>query len=270
MFMTDQDASFSGSIPANYDAWLGPMFFEPYAEDLARRCRRLHAAATLEIAAGTGILTKHLQQRLRKDAHLVVTDISATMLELGKARVGFDERIEWRIADATALPFDDNTFDAVVGQFGLMFFADKVGALREVRRVVKDGGTVLLNTWASLADNPIARIAHDEVASFFHTNPPSFFSLPYGLHDQTAVKQMFSDAGFESVDCDVVDYTATSASAQGAAKGLVFGTPLFTQIQDRGTADPTAIMHAVATRLAEAGGAQPMRLPMRALVFTAR
>ncbi len=268
--MTNSDAAFAGSIPATYDSALGPMFFEPYARDLARRLKVHSGDAVLELAAGTGIVTRRLLKRMPANSRLVATDLNEAMLDVAKANVPADPRVNWQKADAGALPFPDQSFDAVVCQFGLMFFPDQVGALRESRRVLKAGGTLLLNTWGALADNPIASRAHTTIASFFHTDQPPFYLVPFGLHDRDAVRQMFLDAGFTTVDVDVVDLTGTSASALTAAKGLVFGTPVLHQIQERGGAPPETIMHAVAERLSQEGGAQPMELPMRALVFTAQ
>src|SRR5687768_13579650 len=130
--MTNSDAAFAGSIPAIYDSALGPMFFEPYARDLAKRLKVRSGDAVLEIAAGTGIVTRRLLKRLPAGAELVATDLNNAMIEIAKAKVDTDPRLRWQQADAGALPFPDQSFDAVVCQFGLMFFPDKVSALREV------------------------------------------------------------------------------------------------------------------------------------------
>ena len=267
--MTNSDASLGGSVPGIYDSALGPMFFEPYARDLVKRLKVGNGESVLEIAAGTGIVTKHLLERLPSSARLVATDLNEAMLEVGKQNVRDDRRLQWQTADAQSLPFADHSFDAIVCQFGLMFFPDKAGALREMRRVLKPGGRLVLNTWAALRDNPIAQRAHDTIASFFRSDPPPFYTIPFGLHDADAVKRLLGDAGFTDVDVDVVNITGTSASAVLAAKGLVCGTPVIAQINERGGVASGAIVHAVAEQLSHQGGAEPMRLPMRALVFTA-
>ncbi len=266
--MTNQDVAFSGMNPAIYDRQLGPMFFEPYARDLVRRLTVGASAAVLEIAAGTGIVTEHLRETLPTGVRLVVTDLNEAMLDLARQKIGPDSRIEWQKADACALPFADGSFDAVVCQFGLMFFPDKPAALRETHRVLKSSGMLLLNVWGSLADNPIASVAHEVAASFFPTDPPKFYTIPFGLHDEALLTRMMSEAGFSNVSCETVDFIGESESPESAAKGLVLGTPLVTAIQERGTINPTVIVHAVAARLTTEGGAAPMRLPMRALVLT--
>ena len=156
----------------------------------------------------------------------------------------------------------------MLNQFGLMFPADKVGVLREARRVLKPAGTFLFNVWGTFADNPIGRLANEVIGSFFPQDPPQFYETPFGLHDRGVVERMAREAGFENITCDVVDLVGESESAESAARGLIFGSPVFNQIQQR-NGDPDAIMRALTERLAQEGGARPMRLPMRALVFEA-
>src|SRR5689334_15329638 len=134
--MSDQHAAFVGSIPENYDLYLGPCLFEPYANDIARRITVPERGSLLEIACGTGIVTRRLRNQLPKSVRITSTDLNEAMLSYAAAKFGPDDSVEWRQADATALPFADSSFEAVVCQFGLMFFPDKLAALREVRRVL--------------------------------------------------------------------------------------------------------------------------------------
>jgi len=128
------------------------------------------AASVLEVAAGTGILTRPLLEVLPEDARLVVTDLNEPMLDYAKQKIATDARLDWRQADGSALPFPDHMFDALVCQYGLMFFPDKVRALGEARRVLKPYGTLLFNVWGSLADNPIARLAHEVIGPLYGRN----------------------------------------------------------------------------------------------------
>jgi ubiquinone/menaquinone biosynthesis C-methylase UbiE len=261
--------SFSGSVPQHYDRKLGPLLFAPYAEDLARRLP-MHAQRVLETAAGTGVVTGHLLARLGVDARLVVTDLQDGMLELARAKFGNAPRFEFRQADATSLPVDDRSFEAVVCQFGLMFFPDRLAALREARRVLTHDGVLLLNTWGSLADNPIARTTDEELARVLPHDPPRFMEESFGMHDGEAVTDLLHQAGFTYVRCDVVDCVGESESAHHAATGLLCGSPVVAQLQERGIHDPRTLVDGLAARLTEIGGLAPMRIPMRALVVTAQ
>src|SRR4051794_35328232 len=152
--MAESSSVFAGSIPELYDRCLGPFLFQPYAEDLARRVAELASGPVLEIACGTGILTRQLRARLAPDVRLLATDLNQPMIDQARARLADVSGIEWQQADSTALPFESASFGAVVGQFGLMFPPDKQAALREARRVMPAGGLLAFNVWDSLAHNP--------------------------------------------------------------------------------------------------------------------
>jgi ubiquinone/menaquinone biosynthesis C-methylase UbiE len=137
--MATSDTLFAGSIPDLYDRLLVPLIFEPYARDLAKRVSATKPQLVLETAAGTGAVTRALASSLA-DARIVATDLNQPMLDHAKARQSGNTRIEWKQADALALPFEDRTFDVVACQFGAMFFPDKVRGYREALRVLKPGG----------------------------------------------------------------------------------------------------------------------------------
>ncbi len=267
--MTEDTPSFAGSIPVDYEARLVPMFFEPYARDVAARLPA-RASRVIETAAGTGVVARHLLERLDAEATMVVTDLQDAMLAVARKRMGNDPRVTIHAADAVDLPYDDRSFDLVVCQFGLMFFSDKLAGLREARRVLTPDGTLLLSTWGSLDDNPVAAITQEEVTRAFPEAPPPFLQVPFGMHDPDVVVDLLHGGGFSYVTSDVVSLEAVSPSAHHAAVGLLCGSPMFTQLQERGLDDPRGLIDTLAARLARAGGFAPMRLPMKAFVFTAR
>jgi len=270
--MTSSDAHFVGSIPETYHRHLGPLWFEPYAVDLAGRLELAakEAPRVLELAAGTGILTRRLRERLPAGASLVATDVNEPMLAVARANLGDKAGVEWRQADAGELPFAAETFDAVVCQFGLMFFPDRARALREAARVLVPGGQLLLNVWDSLEQNPLGRIAHETIARFFPTEPPDFYKVPFGLSDTGAVRTLLESAGFEEIRAVSVPLLAQAPSAEHAAIGLVRGNPILLAIRERGMAEPDEIVAAVAAALAKGFGNWPLRVPMQAHVFTAK
>jgi SAM-dependent methyltransferase len=132
--MSDRAADFTGSIPSFYDQGHGPVFFIDFANDIARRVATSAPKRVLEIAAGTGIVTRRLRDLLPREAQLVATDLNPPMLEVARGKFRPDENIEFQPADATALPYPDASFDAVVCQFGVMFFPDKDKGHREGAR----------------------------------------------------------------------------------------------------------------------------------------
>src|SRR6478672_959396 len=160
--MASVDVRFSGSVPANYERYMVPLLFRPYAEELARRAMVLRPRRILETAAGTGVVTAALAAAL-PDAEIVATDLNQAMLDVAKTRVDA-ANVSFRQADALDLPFGDGEFDLVVCQFGVMFYPDKVRGNAEARRVLRDGGHYVAVIWDRLDRNPASQIAHDAVA----------------------------------------------------------------------------------------------------------
>ncbi len=267
--MTDRSAQFTGSIPAAYDRFLGPMLFEPYAEDLTARLVVPGTAAVLELACGTGILTARLRRALPVTASLTATDLNEPMLAYARGKVPVSG-ITWQPADAAALPFPGAAFDAVACQFGLMFVPDKARAFGEVRRVLKPHGLFAFNVWLSLEENSFGRIARNTIARYFTSDPPTFYDVPFGFHDVPTIRGLLRAARLNVVSCDQVELEARSPSAQDAARGLVTGNPVLLDVAERATAPAEEIVGAVAAALAAEGGTAPLRLPMRALVFLAQ
>ena len=268
--MSNQHAAFAGSIPENYDRYLGPCLFEPYALDIVQRVQVSEGGSVLEIGCGTGIVTRHLRDTLPKSARLVASDLNEAMLAYGAGKFGPDDGVEWKQADATSLPFADASFDAVVCQFALMFFPDKAAALREVHRVLTPGGGFVFNVWDEISKNELAFIAHETVSTFFEGDPPTFYQVPFGLHDQGLILNLLEDAGFKDSQISVLAKTGISPSAADAAKGLVEGNPVIVEINQRATSDVQAIGAAVAAAVASRCGDKPVRGKLQALICTAR
>jgi SAM-dependent methyltransferase len=267
--MTTTNAAFVGSIPANYNRYLGPALFEPYALDIAKRVRVPDGGTVLETACGTGIVTRRLRQRLPASAELVASDLNDPMLAFAAGQLGPVPGLTWRQADACALPFPDAEFDAVVCQFGLMFVPDKDQALREARRVLRPGGQLLFNVWDSLDVNECSLIAHRTISSFFPDDPPGFFQVPYGMFDGDAVARMVSAAGFVDVRPQTISLIGESASAEALATGLVRGTPVYMAILERGTVTVETVAEGVVAALGRMTNQWPARVKTQAHVFEA-
>ena len=246
------------------------MLFEPYAQDLARMLDVKDKGRVLEIACGTGIVTRHLRNRLPAGAALVATDLNQPMIDYARRKLTGVRGIEWQTADACALPFPDKSFDAVVCQYGLMFVPDKPAAVREARRVLARGGTYLLNTWDSLERNSFARIAHETINSFFAKDPPTFYQIPFSMSDQEALKDLLAGGAFGDIKIEPVSLRGESPSARDLAQGLVEGNPVGNSIREKGGVTTDEVIQAVATAVAREFGDRPVRIPLHALVATAR
>ena len=264
--MASQAADFTGSIPEHYDRSLGPRIFADYAAELANRVATRQPGSVLELAAGTGIVTRELRKRLPATTTLVASDLNEPMLDVARNNLDpNDGAVRFEVVDATNLTFDSGSFDAITCQFGVMFFPDKTQSYREARRVLTAGGEYLFNVWGSWAANPFARIAHEAVAGFFPDNPPGFYRVPFGYHDPVEIEQALIDAGFADVTADTVPVTSAIPSAADFATGLVFGNPLSAEIAARG-GNPDVIRAAVADAIDRELGSE---MPLEALFVRA-
>ena len=268
-FVMSNDRSYIGTIPEHYDRGLVPMIFVDYAADIAHRAAAGSPARVLEIAAGTGVVTRQLRDLLPAEAHLTATDLNPPMLEIARAKFRPEEQVDFRPADATALPFPDSSFDAVVCQFGVMFFPDKDKSYREVHRVLAPGGRYLFSVWDSHAYNKFGRIQHEVPGSFFPADPPQFYKVPFSYYQIDPIKEALIEAGFSGIDIAVLTLVKEIQDATLFARGMIYGSPIIDQIRTRGGVDPDRIVDAVAQALRKEFGANPGQMTLQAIIFSA-
>ena len=267
--MPVNNAAFVGSIPENYDRHLGPVLFDPYAQDLAARVNVAEGGSALELACGTGIATRRLRDRLGPSVKLIATDLNEAMMNYAAQKFPAGEDVEWKQADATELPFADQSFDAVVCQFGLMFFPDKPRAVAEVHRVLKPGGSFVFNVWDRIELNDLAQAAHATILKFFPENPPDFYDVPFSFHDAQAIRSLVAGTGFREIDLQVIPKTATSQSARDVAHGLIHGNPVINAMNERDESKGPQVEASLAAAIAAQFGDSPVTARLQAIVCTA-
>jgi len=232
--MTERDKDFVGSIPEIYDTYLVPLIFESYAQDLAQRVGVLDPASVLETAAGSGVVARALAATLSSDAQYTVTDLNQPMLDHAASKQETDPRITWRQADAMALPFDDESFDVVVCQFGVMFYPDRIGGYAEAYRVLKPGGTLVFNVWDRIETNEFADVVTAAAATVFPDDPPRFLPrTPHGYHDERLIRDELGEAGFADLSYESLDAVSSAPSPRHPAVAYCQGTPLRNEIEER-------------------------------------
>jgi len=226
------DTQFAGSLPQIYSRYLVPLIFQPYATDLQKRVGTMHLSRLLEVAAGTGVVTRALAAA--SNASIVATDLNQAMLDEAAA-TGTPRPVEWQRADAMALPFPDGGFDAVVCQFGVMFFPDRAKAFAEARRVLRPGGVLLFNVWDRLSENEFADVVTGALARVFPDDPPRFLArIPHGYHDVPTIQRDLSNGGFtRPPSIETVAARSRADSAHVPALGYCQGTPLRNEIEAR-------------------------------------
>lgn len=266
----EADKLFAGSIPENYDRYMVPLIFAPFAADMARRAASLSPNAVLEVAAGTGAVTRVLAPKLPPGARYVVTDLNQPMLDYAAAQQATDRRISWRQANAQALPFEDAAFDLVCCQFGAMFFPDRSVAYREAKRVLKPGGHYLFNVWDRIEENVFADDVTKALARVFPNDPPRFLArTPHGYHDTALIRRELEDTGFSQVTIETRAEQSRASSPRLPAVAYCHGTVLRSEIEARDAGGLEAATDYAAAAIAERHGKGEVTAKIQAHVIMA-
>jgi SAM-dependent methyltransferase len=234
MSSSDSDITFTGSIPKVYESYLVPLIFAPFAGDMADRLAQHSVSSVLEIAAGTGVVTRALASALPENVSIVATDLNEAMLEQAQS-VGTSRPVEWLQADAAALPFPDETFDAVICQFGVMFFPDKAKAFAEAHRVLRPAGVFLFNVWDRIEENEFVDTVTTALESLFPKDPPRFHArVPHGYCSRFNIERDLAAGGFTAEpEFTTVAKQSEARSPRVVAIAYCQGTPLRNEIEER-------------------------------------
>lgn len=242
------DHVFAGSVPEIYDRLLVPLIFESYADDLVRRLGRLDVTSVLEVAAGSGAVTRAMAAGLGPEVAITATDLNEPMIRQAES-TGTARAVEWQPADVMDLPFPDGSFDAVVCQFGVMFFPDRAAAYAEVARVLRPGGVFLFNVWDRIETSEFADVVTRAVTTLWPDDPPVFLArTPHGYHDEATIQADVAAAGF-AVPAAFEELEARSRAASPHIPAVAYcqGTPLRNEIEAR---DPARLAEATETATA--------------------
>jgi ubiquinone/menaquinone biosynthesis C-methylase UbiE len=267
--VSDLDKVFSGSIPTLYETHLVPLIFEAYATDLAKRVAAINACRILEVAAGTGVVTRALAAAASEGVSIVGTDLNQAMLDKA-ATVGTARPVQWLQADAMALPFPDNEFDAVVCQFGAMFFPNKLTAFSQAHRVLKRGGVFIFNVWDRISENEFADSITTALATVFPNDPPQFLArTPHGYHDRQTIERDLAMGGFTtSPQIVTIAKRSRAESARVPAIAYCQGTPLRNEIEARNASRLGEATDMAAAALAQRFGTYALDGKIQAHVIT--
>jgi len=237
----ESDTSFTTDVAEFYESTLVPLIFRPYARDLAERTRDLAPSSVLEVACGTRVVTRALAEALPDSCSIFATDLNGAMVAHGQ-QIGTTRPVTWREADVMELPCADDSFDVAVCQFAVMFFPDRVAAYREIRRVLRPGGTFVFNVWNSIDQNEFAEVITDAVGTLYPENPPHFLArTPYGYGSPAEIESDVTAAGFETCVLVQKDEVSMAATSDLPAVACCLGTPLRNEILAR---DPDGLERA--------------------------
>ncbi len=263
------DSAFVATVAQIYERDNYALLFEPYARDIAGRLEPLETGTILETAAGTGAVTRELVRRQPETVQIVATDLNQAMLDVAATKI--DARnVRFQIADAQQLPFPEGAFDAVLCQFGVMFFPDKLGAFREAARVLKPGRRFLFNVWDDIKRNEICNVVSNELARVFPEDPPQFLKRgPFGYSDAAAIAEVLASAGFTKIEHQTVEAIGTTRSAEDAARGLCEGSPLRAELFAHGEGRARDAIASVGAAIRRRFGDGPIQTELSAHVFSA-
>ncbi|WP_328935980.1 MULTISPECIES: class I SAM-dependent methyltransferase [unclassified Streptomyces] len=251
-------------MPEAYERHLVPVFFRPFAADLAARAAAMRPRKILELAAGTGALTSAVLTAM-PTASVVATDLNQAMVTAGSGR---EPRADWRQADAEDLPFDDDGFDLVLCQFGVMFFPDRPAAYAEVRRVLAPRGRFLFNSWGPLASHAFGAAFQTALEQSMPDGAPRFLrEVPHGYSDPAVVAGDLAAAGLTLAGAEEITLDGVAPSAASVVTGFLTGTPVSAAVQAR--EDAQALQAAVTQKMTDRLGTGPVTASMTATVYTA-
>jgi ubiquinone/menaquinone biosynthesis C-methylase UbiE len=208
------------SNPAEgYESYMVPTLFRPWATSLIQAADPKPGERVLDVGCGTGVVARQVASRLGASAAVTGLDLSPNMLEVAKATATREGvAIEWREGSAEQLPFPENSFDLVLCQFALMFFADKAAALAEMRRVVTRNGRVLVSVWQGLDRHPFYQTLHNVIQERLGM---SALQDIFALRSAAELRSLALGTGFRRVEVEPMSMTARFPNPDGFLAGEI-------------------------------------------------
>lgn len=209
-----------------YDEFFVPALFEQWTAHVLEAAAVHADDRVLDVACGTGVLTRAAAARGGRATGL---DVNPGMLTVARRHAA---GIDWRQGRAEALPFEDGSFDAVLSQFGLMFFDDRAAALREMLRVLRPGGRLAIAVWDALERVPGYAAMAALLERLFGAEIAGALRAPYCLGDREALARLFEQAGATGILVETVRGLARFPSIADWVRTDIKGWTLADRIDD--------------------------------------
>ena len=247
-----------------YETKFVPTLFAEWAPRVVAAAEVSRGDSVLDVACGTGVVAREAIARAGREGHVIGLDLNEAMLTVAQRKA---PSVDWRVGDACALPFADDTFDAVVCQAALMFFADARRALSEMGRVAKPGGRVAVQVWADLTSQPAYGPIVDVVARHAGRDAVELMGAYWRLGDLARLEELINDAGLHNTASNTATGIARFVSAEELVAIEVESTPLGERLDD---AMYGAILTDIREALAPFHGKDGVAIPIVGHVVAAR
>jgi ubiquinone/menaquinone biosynthesis C-methylase UbiE len=217
----------SAAAAANYERYQVPSVFEPLAGMFLQRVALRPGERVLDVACGTGIVTRLAAPILGGGGSIVGVDLNGDMLDVARENASaVGARVDWHQGDATSLPFADAEFDVVLCQQGLQFLPDKPAALAEMHRVLKPEGLLGVCVWCAIEHSPLHAAIAKWIACHISRDVADRFSAPFSLGKPGSLRSAIGTAGFEAAEIYVDTVTRRLLPAEKSVPGLLASTPI--------------------------------------------
>ena len=238
----------SGTAAQKYERYVAS-FFAPWAADLVQRAGLGPGWQVLDVACGTGVATRAAGPLIGTAGSIIGSDLNNDMLAEAAVHPVEGAPVQWRQADATDLPFDDASFDAVLCQQGLQFVPDKAAAVAQMHRVLRPGGVAAVSVWRLPEYNPYIAALADGLTRHLSAEAGASMLVPCGLGDSDEFTALFELAEFSSVQVEAVVIVRDPIDALEAIEGNLAALPMAEQVHAMQDADRVAMLDYIVARL---------------------
>ncbi len=262
--------SLTGNVPEMYERNMVPAVFEPFAKGLLAFADLREGQHILDVACGTGIVSRLAWPKVAPSGSVVGLDINAGMLAVARNVCGDGISVEWKEGDVASMPISDGTFDVALCQHGLQYFPDKPAALAEMRRVLRPSGRLVFSVWRPVRFNIGHAVFADVLECHVGEEAADTRRAPFKFSDRNEIRTLVAEAGFRDVSVRLDARVAQFPSAEAMVRIMMAGTPLATAMEKADSAVLPTVISDVTDGLSEYIDDQGLSLPMQAWVVTAK
>lgn len=239
-----------GGAPEIYERYLVPAIFAVWADTLIERAAVQPGARVLDIACGTGAVTRRAAEHVGPTGSVTGLDLNAGMLAVARGVAeAAGARITWHECDVAAMPFEEGAFDVALCQHGFQYFPDKLAALREIHRALAPGGQVALVVWRAIGYSPGFVALGDVVERHLGAEAAAAARSPFSFSEAEPLRAVIAGAGFHAVTVDACTDMVRFPSPREFARRYATGSPLAGHLTKMDSATQEALVRDVGAAL---------------------